>query len=353
MFSSSFSFQSDRRPGDLVTIDERLAPSAAPDVPADSPIPSTPAPISAPGSPAALPALSPLATGAAALPSTPSVPPLPINFNANRRTSVSGESLSPTAGSAHWRPRTIPKSPEQIERLNRIIQQNFLLRDLDDEAHNTVLAVLEEARVPAAGVTILKQGDEGEKFYMIESGAVDYFINGTKVSSSGPDSSFGELALMYNSPRAATVITTQPCVFWILDGTTFRRILMQRTASKRSMYEQFLRDVPVLAPLTAWERAKIADALKAVSFNAGDVIIKEGDVGDLFYLIEDGEAEVFKDGQGKVNQFSKGAYFGELALLNDRPRAATVVAKTHVNAVTLDKDGFNRLIGDKIVLPSY
>ncbi|KAK9236794.1 cyclic nucleotide-binding-like protein [Lipomyces kononenkoae] len=273
---------------------------------------------------------------------------LPLNFNKNRRTSVSGESLSPGTYNNGWRPRTVIKTPEQSTRLNRIIAQNFLFRGLDAEALQTILNVLEEKRI-ASGVTIIKQGDEGEKFYIIESGTVDYYVNGSKVSSSGPGSSFGELALMYNSLRAATVMSTSPCVLWVLDGTTFRRILMERTASKRAMYEQFLREVPVLTPLTDWERAKIADALKAVEYKAGDVIIKEGDVGEHFYLIEEGDAEVYKEGEGKVTDLAKGDYFGELALLNDAPRAATVVAKTDIRAVTLDKSGFKRMLGEVIL----
>ncbi|KAK9468608.1 cyclic nucleotide-binding-like protein [Lipomyces arxii] len=273
---------------------------------------------------------------------------IPTNFNKGRRISVAGESLSPSSFSSNsWRPRTIPKTEEQSMRLNKIIAQNFLFRGLDDEALQTILNVLEEKRI-AGNVTIIQQGDEGEKFYVIESGSVDYFVNGNKVSSGGPGGSFGELALMYNSPRAATVVSTTPCVLWVLDGTSFRRILMERTASKRAMYEQFLREVPVLQSLTDWHRAKIADALKAVTFEVGDVIVKEGDVGETFYLIEDGEAEVHKEGEGKVNDLVKGDYFGELALLNDAPRAATVTAKTKLKTVTLDKSGFQRLLGQVI-----
>ncbi|KAK9455076.1 cyclic nucleotide-binding-like protein [Dipodascopsis uninucleata] len=275
---------------------------------------------------------------------------LPSNFNKNRRTSVSGESLNPGIYNNGWRPKKIVKTSEQIERLNKIIGQIFLFRGLDEEAMTTILSVLEEKRL-AANVTIIQQGDEGETFYIIESGTFDFYVNGEKVSSSGPGGSFGELALMYNSLRAATVISTSPAVLWMLDGTTFRRILMERTASKRSMYEKFLREVPVLTRLTFWERAKIADALKSMTFESGEEIVKEGDAGDTFYLIESGEAEVFKASEGMVKKLSKGDYFGELALLNDAPRAATVKAKTRLQVVTLDKNGFRRMLGN-VVPPS-
>ncbi|KAK9476404.1 cyclic nucleotide-binding-like protein [Lipomyces japonicus] len=277
---------------------------------------------------------------------------LPTNFNPNRRISVSGESLSSARyASSSFRPRVVPKTVDQMSRLNRIIAQNFLFRGLDEEAVHTVLNVLEEKKI-AAGVTIITQGDEGETFYLLESGTVDFYKNKVKVSSAGAGTSFGELALMYNAPRAATVVATSPSVLWLLDGITFRRILMERTASKRDMYGQFLREVPVLQSLSDWERAKIADALKAVTAEAGDVIITEGDVGEHFYLIEEGEAEVVKRDEGKVMDAGKGDYFGELALLNDAPRAASVIAKTKVKLVTLDKSGFQRLLGN-VPLKTY
>ncbi|KAK7203144.1 cyclic nucleotide-binding-like protein [Myxozyma melibiosi] len=368
MFSSSFSFQ----PAAVEKIDELMthapdaaisAPAAASPTPASSSQASTTSASRTSTTLPPIPQQEELSTtttttgssnaGSSTDESKPILTvPLPSNFNSNRRTSVSGESLSPSNSTSTWRPRTVLKTPEQLERLNRIITQNFLFRGLDDEALKTVLNVLEEKQTPA-NVTIIKQGDEGEKFYLIESGSVDYHVNGEKLSSSGAGSSFGELALMYNAPRAATVITTEPCVLWVLDGTTFRRILMERTASKRSMYEGFLREVPVLTTLNNWERAKIADALKAVTFEAGETVVKEGEVGELFYLIEDGVAEVFKEGEGKVNELSKGDYFGELALLNDAPRAATVVAKTKLKTVYLDKSGFQRLIGSKVTLNTY
>jgi CRP-like cAMP-binding protein len=104
--------------------------------------------------------------------------------------------------------------------------------------------------------------------------------------------SFGELALMYNAPRAATVRCTSSAVLWALDRVTFRRILMENTSKKRRMYENFLEEVPLLVSLEAYERHKIADALESVTFNDGDVIIKQGDVGDAFYILETGECRV-------------------------------------------------------------
>jgi cAMP-dependent protein kinase regulator len=170
---------------------------------------------------------------------------------------------------------------------------------------------------------------------------------GNKVTTIEAGGSFGELALMYNSPRAATVVSAEPgCTLWAVDRTTFRRILMESTFARRRMYEGFLGEVPLLSSLTAWERSKIADALETLKFPAGTVIITEGEPGDSFYLLEEGEAQAFKSGNtNPVMEYKKGDFFGELALLNDAPRAASVIAKTDVKVATLDKPAFQRLLG--------
>lgn len=206
---------------------------------------------------------------------------------------------------------------------------------------------------------VIVQGDQGDFFYVVEKGSFVIYVNpsgtlqpgpdglGSKVATIEPGGSFGELALMYNAPRAATVMSAEPgCTLWALDRITFRRILMDSTFQRRRLYESFLEEVPLLSSLTRYERSKIADALETQKYPAGTTIIKEGDAGEAFYLLESGEAEAYKDGtEHAVKQYIKGDYFGELALLNDAPRAASVVSKTDAKVAKLGKDGFQRLLG--------
>lgn len=206
---------------------------------------------------------------------------------------------------------------------------------------------------------VISQGDAGDYFYVVEKGSFDVYVNssgaiqpgadgmGSKVSHIEAGGSFGELALMYNAPRAATVVSAEGgCTLWALDRVTFRRILMESTFARRRMYESFLEEVPVLSTLTPYERSKIADALETQKFATGSIIIKEGDPGYSFYLLESGEAQAYKgDPSNSVKQYKKGDFFGELALLNDAPRAASIVATTDVKVATLGKNAFQRLLG--------
>ncbi|KAI1429184.1 cyclic nucleotide-binding-like protein [Xylaria sp. FL1777] len=284
----------------------------------------------------------------------------PAQYNFGRRTSVSAESLKPVADvNDNWSPPSYPKSAEQLDRLQKAIEGNFLFSHLDDEQTAQILGALQEKPIPAKDIKVVTQGDAGDYFYIVEKGSFDVYVNDSGALQPGPDGigkkvgsvqaggSFGELALMYNAPRAATVVSAEPaCTLWALDRVTFRRILMESTFARRRLYEKFLEEVPLLASLTPYERSKIADALETQKYPAGTAIIKQGDIGQSFYLVESGEADAFKDDQPEsVKHYQKGDFFGELALLNDAPRAASVISATEIKVATLGKNAFARLLG--------
>ncbi|OLL25263.1 cAMP-dependent protein kinase regulatory subunit [Neolecta irregularis DAH-3] len=276
---------------------------------------------------------------------------VPAHYNLLRRTSVSAESMVPTA--EDYVRISIPKTQSQMARISQSISNNLLFKNLDEDQHRDVLDAMAEKRIQAKNEVVIRQGDVGDYFYIVETGEFDVYVKGPrdevgkKVASIVSGGSFGELALMYNAPRAATVICSSEggAILWALDRITFRRILMENTSRKRRMYEHFLSTVPILSSLEGYERQKIADALDTVVYAEGNTVIRQGDIGEQFFIIEFGEANVVKEGEGTVARLGKGDYFGELALLNDAPRAATVVAITRLKVATLGKRAFNRLLG--------
>ncbi|CUM67261.1 uncharacterized protein PRCAT00004954001 [Priceomyces carsonii] len=274
---------------------------------------------------------------------------IPVAFNANRRTSVSAEAMNPDKFKTDsWKPPKNDLTPKQRDELGNSLSSNFLFRQLEDDSRTTVLEALTKKTFKKDD-QIIRQGDEGDYFYIIGSGTVDFYVNGAKVNSSGEGSSFGELALMYNSPRAATAIASSDQVTcWALDRLTFRRILLEGTFNRRLMYEDFLKDVEILSGLSNQERSKLADALSTEIYHKGDIIVKEGEEGENFYFIERGNCKVYKEGTGVLTHLQKGDYFGEVALLKDLPRQATVEALDTVVVATLDKSGFTRLLGPAV-----
>ncbi|KAG9296397.1 hypothetical protein G9A89_014989 [Geosiphon pyriformis] len=280
------------------------------------------------------------------------LPAIPINYNRGRRTSVSAESMAPSQDKDYVK-TVIPKTEEQRQRIEASIANNFLFKNLDEEQYKDVIDAMVEKRVEK-GEEVIRQGGIGDFFYVVETGSFNVYVskNGAppeRVHDYGSGGSFGELALMYNAPRAATVVATSYSVLWALDRITFRRILMENTSRKRRMYESFLEEVPILVSLEPYERHKIADALESLYYESDELVIKQGDIGNSFYLIESGEARVSKFDEDNVEHelpgLKKGDYFGELALLNNSPRAVNIRAKGRLKVATLGKKAFVRLLG--------
>ncbi|KAF8566918.1 hypothetical protein P879_03381 [Paragonimus westermani] len=241
-----------------------------------------------------------------------------------------------------------PKSTEQLQRLRSVVKPIFIFRSLDDAQLAKVLDAMQEKPV-YNGQTIIRQGEDGEYFYVIESGTYDIFVNNEPAGSYNGTGSFGELALMYNTPRAATIICRQDGVLWTVDRYTFRRIVLQQAFRKRQMYETWLASVPLLGNLSAYERTNLADALVSETYEDGSWIIRQGEQGEQMYFIEEGVVQISaKNTIGEevvLNTLKKGDYFGELALILHEPRQASAKAIGRTKLAALDVCSFERLMG--------
>ena len=191
-----------------------------------------------------------------------------------------------------------------------------------------------------------------DQLYVVASGELDVFKDyrdgqgSQKVFHYRPSGVFGELALMYNTPRAATVQATTDVELWSIDRVTFRSLLAVKTQERRKLYSEFLGSVPLLANLDKYEQLKIADSLTPDMFEKGDVIVEEGSDGDRFYLIVSGSITITVDGKETPNSpLSEGQFFGELALLSNAKRAATCTAANTVQVAYMRRKDFTRLMG--------
>ncbi len=274
----------------------------------------------------------------------------------NKRTSVSAEVFGKYNKKEEYEAYVVPKSDEVKDRIKNRLKQSFLFKALDEPALNIVVDAMEE-KTFAADATVIQEGEAGSVLYVVESGELDCLKRltpgsqeNTKLRTYEPGWAFGELALLYNAPRAATIIAKTPCTLWQLDRNTFNHIVKDAAQSKRDKYENFLESVPILQTMDHYERSKVADAIKEQTYAAGTTIITQGDGGNDFYLLIEGQAVATKSMQAgsepqQVKEYNPSDYFGERALLKSEPRAANVIAKTDVKVATIDRDSFMRLLG--------
>jgi cAMP-dependent protein kinase regulator len=148
---------------------------------------------------------------------------------------------------------------------------------LDDHDLKVVIDAMDEKKV-APGEFVIKEGDAGDVLFIVESGELSCtkVIDGASkfLKKYNPGDVFGELALLYNAPRAATIKADSDSLLWMLDRNTFNNIVKEASQNKRAKYENFLATVPILENMIHYERAKMADAVKEKKVKNGELIIK-------------------------------------------------------------------------------
>uniref|UniRef100_A0AAQ4QFY6 cAMP-dependent protein kinase type I-alpha regulatory subunit n=1 Tax=Gasterosteus aculeatus aculeatus TaxID=481459 RepID=A0AAQ4QFY6_GASAC len=266
-------------------------------------------------------------------------PPMnPVVRGRTRRGAISAEVYTEEDAASYVR-KVIPKDYKTMAALAKAMEKNVLFVAvffLCSFIHGLFIAP--------------DPGDEGDNFYVIDVGEMDVYVNNELVTSIGEGGSFGELALIYGTPRAATVRAKSNVKLWGIDRDSYRRILMGSTLRKRKMYEEFLSKVSILESLDKWERLTVADALEIVPFVDRQKIVVQGEPGDEFFIILEGTAAVLQRRSEdeefvEVGRLGPSDYFGEIALLMNRPRAATVVACGPLKCVKLDRPRFERVLG--------
>jgi Ca2+-binding EF-hand superfamily protein len=135
----------------------------------------------------------------------------------------------------------VPKNEEELAHLETAIRANILFAHLDKASLHDIYDRLFETQFPA-GSKIMMQGDDGDNFYVIDSGTCDVLIGGKLVATLHPGECFGELALMNSAPRNATIRAKNECRCWALDRENFRRIMASHSDTSKSLDIQAIWD---------------------------------------------------------------------------------------------------------------
>ncbi|GAB4822236.1 hypothetical protein N2152v2_009282 [Parachlorella kessleri] len=245
---------------------------------------------------------------------------------------------------------SLPKPEETRARLKQLIKSTLLLHDLDEEQEEDLIGALFERKV-AAGEVVIREGEVGDNFYLIESGRFLATQGGSHKFTYDGRGSFGELALMYNCPRAATVTAEAGGTLWCMDRATFRAMIVGSMVERRTRYEATLRSMEIFQHLSQEQLAAVADCLTVELYEAGQYILREKEelaTNAKFYIVESGTVECRRTFDGKkrlTKSLGPGDVFGEVALLTKAPRQADCVAATKVKVLAMSRDAFERLMG--------
>ncbi|KAF0299746.1 cGMP-dependent protein kinase, isozyme 2 forms cD5/T2 [Amphibalanus amphitrite] len=164
----------------------------------------------------------------------------------------------------------------------------------------------------------------------------------------GPGKVFGELAILYNCQRTATIKAATDCKLFAIERQCFQTIMMRTGLQKQAEYTAFLKSFQNLPEETV---IKLADVLEETYYSQGDYIIRQGARGDTFYIISRGRVNVTMRSPDSMEEklirtLGKGDFFGEKALQGEDIRTANIVADDPdgVACLVIDHDTFDQLI---------
>lgn len=256
---------------------------------------------------------------------------------------------------------------ERAETLSRAFQatrQNYqgLLRNMPlfatmDEAEINLLCACLRVEQYAAGQAIIRQGQAGARFYIVEWGAVELEARDERGVSQAVDrlergDYFGEQALLQDVPHRVTARAALPAQALSLGRQDFDRLVKARFAVREKVgrsiaWADLLRQMPLFAELDGRQIHLLAAQLREATCAAGEIILRQGEAGDTFYVIVSGrvQASIEQDGERRaVAELGPGEYVGEVALQMQAPHTATVTALTPTSVLALRRADFERLV---------
>jgi putative peptide zinc metalloprotease protein len=230
-----------------------------------------------------------------------------------------------------------------------LILEMPLLDELPIEAVNALAGKVTLTRF-GEGRTVFREGDPADAFYVVRSGrfaVVDEAAGGIELRSLTRGESFGEIALLQGTPRTATVRATEASEAFAIDRASFQTWLGDLVSAEGLMGSAAqLAEVRSLSPfrhLSAADAEQLREAGTWIQVAPGEEVVRQGEPGEYFYAVASGQLEVEKDGE-IVATVKAGGFFGELALLHEAPRAATVRSITPARLFRLDREAFDRLV---------
>jgi ATP-binding cassette subfamily B protein len=246
-----------------------------------------------------------------------------------------------------------------VKAVDQLLTDLPILRFLPREVRALLVASFTRSTV-AAGTTIVREGDPADALYVLAEGGAEVVKagqNGDEMPLAVllPGETFGEMGLLHDTVRTATVRATGDVEVLRLEQAVFKALLANRPELRqyfelqvrhRNLHNFFVQ-FTAFAGLPAHALADLLRDLEPVAVEAGEVVVSEGDPPGPLYVIENGRCQVSVALAGRrrnVAYLRKGDYFGELSVFRGQPRGATVEALTACRLLRLTPDAYARLL---------
>ena len=272
-----------------------------------------------------------------------------------------------------------PRGPTRLARLVTALESHPAFEGAERGVLSAAARDMESLVVPP-GKPLYRHGAKGDYLYVVEAGTLDVMApNPEGVGSPrttgtvGPGGVVGDVALTFATTREHTTRAgPRGAKVWGMRRCWFERTAGLAVHGRRRLIRRFVHDVPILRGLPVHEQYACAEGFREAVFAPGDVVMRQGDAPDYFYILEEGAARCSvrlpgESEQFPVAQYGAGSYFGELEFLGDvrkgaggekkrsetvgggderRRRKATVTATTALRCAAIEGARFAELVAE-------
>ncbi|NXE24473.1 KGP2 kinase, partial [Ardeotis kori] len=252
----------------------------------------------------------------------------------------------------------VQKDSSEKKLITDALNKNQFLKRLEPHQIRDMVECMYE-RTFQQGSYVIRQGEPGNHIFVLKEGILEVFQQSKLLSSIPVWTAFGELAILYNCTRTASVKAITNVKTWALDREVFQNIMRVTAQTRQEQYRNFLRSVSLLKNLPEDKLTKIMDCLEVEYYDKGDYVIREGEEGNTFFIIAKGKVIVTQSTADHsqpqlIKNLHKGDYFGEKALISDDVRSANVIADEYnVECLVIDRETFNQTVGTYEELQTY
>jgi cAMP-dependent protein kinase regulator len=263
--------------------------------------------------------------------------------------------------------KTYKKNNELIEFMRINLMKSPIFSELSLDVLRKCIDAMEEKNVPAV-TDVVKQGEIGDNFFFLAEGELECKIQFTKITKEGnrkkiekfepklvkiygPGDYFGELSLLYHTPRRGTIKTVNDAKLFTLNRSTYKKILRKANNEEILRRINIFKKVPILETLTDDEFEKLEEISKDATYYNGETIIKENEYSNIMFIIDKGRCvgtQTTENGKlpMKSRDYREGDIIGEGALLKPERRQENIIANSDiVKFICLDRFSFKHNFG--------
>jgi CRP-like cAMP-binding protein len=225
----------------------------------------------------------------------------------------------------------------------RILNKHSLFKGVKDEYKYRLIKRMRMYSLDARE-TVVEQGAPAVNFYMLTEGSVEVLVDGEPLNTLKAGDTFGDIALLQETTRSATVKTLTPCKLWVVSKSSFESMLDEVTERNYDAIKTFIKTVPLFNKLDVVVSDSLIRSLRLLTYRKDEVVFREKERGHLMYIVMSGSVTATK-GREELKKFTQAEFFGEQALLYDSLRSATLTCNENCKLLALSKMHLEALLG--------